>query len=371
MIGSIGFFTILTVIAIYIFLIPNKSKPTTESVSWEKPVSTQKGYPVSSPVVGLNNTRELSVYSFSTKELRKINQFSTGDGFAAGFGSTGPKASPDLLYTVFIDQKTKNLWLLSNETLKAKQISQNGGVSYIPGWSPNSTKIIYQIAADSITSRTQGMGNPESKVMFSPNLDSGFFMFDINSGKTKKLYPVEYFETFIDNERILVRTSEQGNNDRLIIFNTNTFEADYGFVKETFGFGANQFTFSKDGNKWAYTLSRNPTTDANIIYADFPNKEGKEIDSGTWSEVQFPLIYLDGTKIAFSRRDGYPEPGSRIYAVWVYDASSKEKKKYDVEGWADTWVDKNTLIVKASNASKKENFIYLLDLESGNSTKIY
>ncbi len=344
-----------------------------ESPRWIKPVSSKKGYPVASGGLSASDsTRQFFIYSFSTKELHKVNQSLVSGGYASGIGTGGPKASPDLLYTAFIDQKTKNLWLLSNETLETKQVTQNGFVAYVSGWSPSSTKIIYQIPADSITARTRGMGGYQpTKEVFNPNLDSGFFVFDINSGKTKKLYPVEHFETFIDNDRILVRTTDQESNDRLIVFNINTFEADYGFVKEKFGYGADQFSFSKNGEKWAYTLSRNPTTDANIIYADFPDKEGEQIDSGDWAETQFPLISPDGTKLAFSRRDGYAEPGLPNYAVWVYNTSNKEKTKYNVEGWADTWVDENTLVVKASNASKKENYLYLLNLESGESTKIY
>lgn len=361
-------------------LTPNKPAATTnlqpnnkviQNANWEKPISNQKGYPIITES-SQKNAKELSIYSLSSQKITPTNAIITWGGGSSGVGSSDPLASPDLLYTSYIDDVTRNLWLISHETLERKQITKTGGVSHISGWTPDSKKVIFYIPPDSITTMTQGYGGlTENLVKFNPDLDSGFFLFDIDSGGTKKLYPVEYFEAVVDNDRILVRTTDQYYNKRLILFNFNTFEANYGYVKEEFGYGANQFNFTADGSKWTYTLSRNPTTDANIIYAQFPNKEGEQIDTGSWAETQFPLISPKGSKVAFSRRDSYAEPGLPNYAVWIYDTSSKQKTKHNVEGWAKLWVDENRLIVIASNASKHENYLSVLDVNTGNVTKIY
>lgn len=207
-------------------------------------------------------------------------------------------------------------------------------------------------------------GLQETKVSFNPNIDYGFFLFDIDSGVTKKLYPIEYFESFIDNEKILVRTTAF-TTDRFIVFNINTFEADYGFVKEKFGFGAGQFDFTSDGSKWTYILSPNPTTDNNIIYATFPNKEGEVIESAGWGDFSSPIFSPEGTKIAYAKGS----PGS--HAVWVYDTNSKKKTKYS-EGAPMVWIDENTILITQRDfADLLKLHYFLLDLTNNTTTEAY
>lgn len=345
--------------------VQSSASPTLAVASWQKPSSSQKGYPVVKPTNKNSLYGELYIYSLSTKELRQVDK-EVQYGSGGDSGSSNPIPSPNLLHTAFIDTSS-NLWIISNETLEAKKVTQTGGVNFISGWSPDSTKIIYQIFEDTIGIRADGFGGlPQMKEQFNPNLDFGFFVLDIDLGTTKKLYPLESFQEFIDKYKVLVL-----HNDNLIIFDINTFEADYNFVKEKFGFGANQFDISSDGKKWTYTLSRNPTDDANIIYTDFPQKEGEVIDSGDWTEVQFPKISPSGKKIAYAKRTGYIEPGIPNFAIWVYDATSKSKLKYNVEGFPEHWVDEQTLIVRASDASKMENAWYIVDLLTGSAAKIY
>lgn len=349
-----------------------KETPNNQQASqniWAKPISHRKGYPVLDKAVGKENTMELSIYSLADKKTTRV-VYTVGRGGTSGLGNTNPLASPDLLYTAFISKDLGNLTIVSNDTLITRDVPDVFNVSDLSAWSPDSKKLIYYIAEDSITERTFGPGGPLGKVKFDPNLNSGFFVFDIDSGKNKKLYPVSYFESFIDNSRILVRTTDQYSKDNLIIFNIDTFEADYEAVKEKFGYGADQFSLSNDGSRWSYTLSRNPTNDGNIIYAPFPNKEGEQIDSGDWAEIQFSKISPSGEKVAYSKRDGFFEPNFPKYSVFVYDAKTKQKTKYNVEGWVATWIDEDTLIATSSDASKTNDYLYLLDLKTGNTNKL-
>lgn len=339
-------------------IIQNPLKP-----DWKKPESEEKGY----PVLGKDNS--LSVYSLSTGKLVPTKYKSTGVGGSAGNGSSNPLASPNLLYTVFINAtegQSGDIYLLSNSTLEARKITTDSSVSYISGWSPDSKRFIYFGGGGTISERTRGQGGfPTGKTQFAQSHGTGFFSFDIESGETKNLYPVDYFETFIDNNRILVRAADPGTNDNLVTFNLDTFEADYGFVKEKFPYGAMNFSISPDGSKWTYMLSRNPTTDMSIIFADFPNKEGVDVDSGTWAEFQFPKISSDGKKIAYSKRDGYLGEGNPKYATWVYDTVTKNKTKYDVDGYVQTFID-NMIIIGFPGTK-----LSLIDLSSGKITKIY
>lgn len=346
---------------------------TQTSTSWVKPISTQKGFPIRK--IGTQNEPldDLYIYSFSTKKLEKAASKVGGGGGASDMGDFDPIPSPNLFYTTYIDNTDNNLWLLSHETLQGKQITSDGGVSFISSWSPDSTKIIYVKSDDTITGQTQGQGGiPTGTVTFKKGAEHGFFVFDITTGTTTKLYPVEYFESFIDNSRILVRTSDLNSttNTRLIVFNIDTFTADYSFVTEEFGYGNEQFSIAPDGKKWTFTLSRNPTTDANIIYTNFPKKEGELIDTGAWADVQRPLISPDGTRLMYAKREGNIRDGVPNTVTWLYDAITKEKKR-QIPGWPNRWIDNNSFIVREQHSSINDNSYYMVDIITGSSTKIY
>lgn len=341
-------------------------KITDENIKWTKPVSTKKGFPIFN-----SQTESLSIFSINEKELKTTSIKPMWGSAAAVLGASDAISSPDLYYTAYIDKNTQNLMILSNETFKEISISLPGEkVNYISGWSPDSKKLIYFINHDTLAIRRQGPIPWENKEKFQDTLDSGFYLFNIETGKKKKLYPIDYFVTFIDNTRILVKAGDdQYLSKRLIVFNLDTFEADYGIVKEEFGFGVDQFTFSQDGSKWTYTLSRNPTEDANIIYTDFPNREGIEIDKGGWADVQFPFISPQGSKIAYWKKEGYINDGVPRFTVWIYDVNSKNKEKF-AEGMVIRWIDENNLIYRVQNQSVSDLTYYLLDLASRQSTKM-
>ncbi len=334
-----------------------------KKTNWKKPVSKKTGFTFSRLDPAKNGSL-LFTYSIADKKLHEHKNVLALTGYyTVGSGTSDPHNSPNHLYAVYIDQEKQNLWLLSHETLEKKQITEQGKVAYITGWSPDSKKILYQVADNTIKSQTEGMGYPESKIQFDPSLNSGFFLFNIETGETKKLSPLTHVETFIDEQRVLAKPVYE--SDRLVVFDTETFEADFGFIKELFPFGASQFQFQKDGKKWTYTLSRNPTNDANIIYADFPNKEGIEIDKGNWADVQFPYLSPEGSKIAYLRREGYREPGVPNEVIWIYDTKSQSNKGY-IPGFIETWVNENTIAFSRWTNSVQEKTYYLLDLQSGN-----
>lgn len=343
-----------------------QEKITTQESQWAKPTSVQKGYPIVN-----SSTNELSIFLINSKELKNTGKKLFWGGGSQGYGNSDPLSSPDSLFTAYIDRDTQELRLLSNETLMDVTLSIPGEkVGYISGWSPDSKKIIYYIDQETLATRKTGMMPWEGKEQFNKKLSPGFIIFNIETGERISLYPVSQFLSFIDNDRILVKAGDdEFMGKRLIVFDISTFEADYSFVKEEFGFGADQFTFATDGKKWTYTLSRKPTEDANIIYADFPNKEGTEIDKGTWAEVQFPFVSPSGSKIAYWKREGYIHDGVPRTTVWIYNTNSKTKDKY-VEGYMTKWIDENQLIYRVQNTSVSDSTFYLFDISTKESTKM-
>jgi hypothetical protein len=337
-----------------------------KNFQWTKPLSTKKGFPIFN-----SETNVLSIFLIDSKEMKETEKKPLWGGGAAGLGVSDSTPSPDLLYTVYIDKDTRGLKLLSNETFKETDISLPGEkVSYISGWSPDSKKIIYDVGNQTLATRKEGMMPWEGIEKFPEDVTPGYILFNIETGKRKSLYPVGYFESFIDESRILVKAGDdEFMGKKYIVFNIDTFEADYSYVKEEFGYGASQYTFSQDGSKWTYTLSRNPTEDANIILADFPNKEQIEVDKGGWADVQFPFISPTGTKIAYWKKEGYISDGVPRFTVWIYDTINKSKEKF-VDGMVTRWIDDNTLIYRVQHKSVIDSTYYLLDLSTRKSLEM-
>lgn len=322
----------------------SEDTPSTNT-TWKKPESNQKGFPIFTTNIP-ENSRTLQLYSFTTKQVTPLPKKSIGMSGASGIGSSDPLVSPNFLYTAFIDNDTHNLWLVSNETKKSVSITSYGGVAYITAWSPDSSKIIYVIQSENSGQEGPGDGIlSNAPNTFDPHLDPGFFLFDTNTGKTQKLYPLSTIEGFIDDDRVFTFVSTDGtnNNDRLVVFNTKTFTMDTQVSQEKFGFGALQYTFTQDGKYWTYMLSRNPTTDANIIYAPFPQKEGVQIDSGAWAQVQNSHINPQGTYVAYSHQDTYTD-GRPNYMTFIYNTKTKEKFQA-VPGMPMKWFDENQIII--------------------------
>lgn len=340
---------------------------TSESATYAKPASTKKGYPFSYRENSTVQTPVLAIYSLSDNKMHYFTDITLGgSGANLGRGISEPVPSPDLLYSVYIDNKTNNVWLTSNETFEKVAVTDNGKVSFISGWSPDSKRFIYYVSDHTITLETQGYGGyQEEKVTFDKNLQSGFFLFDIDSGQTTHLYPVDYMLGFIDNSRLLVQSTE--TDDRLIVFDVDTFEADFGYVKEIFGFGAGQYDFTSDGKKWTFTLSNNPTTDANIMYADFPQKTGIKVETGNWADIQNPHFSPDGTFIAYDKKSGEIQPGFPRTLITIYNTVDKSIKSY-AEGSVKQWVTNNEIIISRYNIEKKLQEYFLLTLSTNQVT---
>ncbi|PJA87101.1 MAG: hypothetical protein CO141_01250, partial [Candidatus Moranbacteria bacterium CG_4_9_14_3_um_filter_42_9] len=295
--------------------------PTKEIPVWKAPTSNKQGYPIYSAT-----DKNLKIFDLGTKTLKDAGALINCCGGELGLGNSDPLVSPDLRFTAYIDGDAHDLWVLSNETLVKTKISTGGNVTYITAWSPDSSKILYYSQKDSLASIKNAMAPWDTVEKFSPQSLSGFVLKDIKTSQTTALTPLDYVIGFVGNGTLLAKTGDA--SERLVTFDIGKFSADYSLITESFGFGSMQFSLSQDGKKWAFHYSANPTDDANIVFASFPQKMGVTVDSGTWAEVQWPVISKDGSKLLYQKADGVIEPGVPQNYVWYYD-SSKDFEDYD------------------------------------------
>lgn len=286
--------------------------------NWKKPASNSKGYPIVD-----NKTRELKVFDINTLTLKNTGIEVLCCGGSVGYGNTDPLPSPNLNYTAYIDFNTKDLWFLSNQNFKKESVSKGQAVNYISGWSKDGKYLVYYIQEDTLKFRKDGPAEWETVEKFTQQEKSGFYLFDTTNGKTTNLSPIQYFVGFVDGDEFLARTSAE--SERLVVFDVENFVADYALITEDFGFGVSQFDFSQSGNKWVFTYSQNPTQDANIVYADFPKKNGVFIDSGVWAEVQWPVISHDGKRVTYQKTGIDEQTGEIKNYIWLYDSEAREE----------------------------------------------
>ncbi len=317
-----------------------------QDLTWEPISSTKKAYPYVD-----RDTRILKLWDVEDAKTIDTDLKVLWGGGASGLGNTDPLSSPDALYTAYADDATKALWILSHETLEKRKISpKDSEISYITDWSPDSRYIVYYVKGE--TFQYEGMGRYEGIVEFEEQEYRGFLAFDTKTGKTIELTPLTYAETFVDNTRLLAKESYQ--SERLVIFDIETFKADFGSLDESYSsLGALQFDFSGDGKNWAYTYSKNPTDDANIAYGAFPSKQEdmKLIDSGDWAEVQWPKISPDGTKLMYQKKYGNKFDGLPLNKIHIVDLKTKENSVL-AEGGHGSWIDNNNIIVSRTVREK-------------------
>lgn len=345
---------------------PISSNPITSQSKWTKPLSTDRGYPIFD-----KKSENLYVYNISKGILLDTKYKSLDNSGAAGYGETKAIASDDYLYIAFMPAKGEEIRILTPYDNKTIEVPESKFAEYITGWIPGSHKLIYYIPVLNVSTVKTGMGgmiNYNDTETFYKNRTEGFIMFDLDTGKSEVLSPLTYIETIQNSDNIITRTAEPSpQNDRLVVFNILDYTANYSLVKDTFGFGTNQLSFSKDGKKWAFTDGINENKQVNIIFADFPFKQGTVVDTADWAWVQWPKVSPKGDKLAYQKRQGYSQPsGNPQDFTFIYDPNTKTSKMVH-EGTPDVWIDNENLIIRDSYKPA----YYLTNTTNGDTKKIY
>lgn len=340
---------------------PSPPQAATESSqSWTPPISRQGGYPfeiseIDKGFVGL------FVYSFGDHKTRKVNLngLELAGAGQVGLGDTEPSPSKDFRYTAFIGQN-HGLYVLSNETLDYKQVPSRGSVTYFTGWLGESHRFVYYVSPDTLSMRDDAPFGADDEEYFDPNreVSDGFYVFDVDTGQRKLLYPIEYVASIVDDDLMLVRKNI--DDPRLTVFSVSKFIANTAYVEELMPFMSyGQFNFTADGSKWAFiSHSRGSGTD-DLLFAQFPNAQGIKVDSAGWAVIQFPIFSQTGKYLAY-RRD---------FDSWVYDVRNGEKKRL-TKGQPEAWLGDTQLVVRRIENKINRPSYYIFDLTSQNLTRI-
>lgn len=315
--------------------------------TWNKPTSNVQGFPLLK-----DEKNDLYIYDITNKKLVFTNYSTLGTGGASYFGDVDALPSNALNLTAFIDHNN-DLYVISHETLQTSKLAEK--VSLITAWSPDDSKLVYYRYPRSLSNVSEGPGPAIEKFNFVPNYQAGFFVFDLNTGATKSLYPLETAIDFVNNDTILSLL-----NDKLVTFNVNSFEADYKVSEDTFGFGTGQFNFATNGDMWTFTHSFKPTDDNNIILAKFPEQKGTIVESGGWADYQWPILSPDNMRIIYLKGPQFSE------STWMYNTQTKIKKTLTT-GTPITWINNDTVLVQET-LTPKDQYPFYQGLKSVNTT---
>lgn len=333
--------------------VPNKCptlqpEKTLPGQSWSKPVSTDS-------VIPIVKDDTLYTYSLTQKKLQSTEYKSSWGSGAAGAGQDNPQSSPDNKMIAFINRgDDRHLYLLAGGSQKAVKITSYP-VQYITDWSSDSSKILFYVGEEDVNNRkvTEMGGNLDwnKSESFSKGSAPGLHSFDIANGVDTYLYPLPSSEGFIDTNRILVEaiSPDDSKLKKLILFNIDTFVADYSTVSHSIKSFSNQMSFSRNASVWARTVDDGGTNNGvKIVFAKFPQEDGDVVDTGAWAFIQKPLISGDGKYLAYTKRGDQIKDGKfagqYTDKTIIWDTSTK-KVIAELPGWPQYWTANNAILI--------------------------
>lgn len=252
---------------------------------------------------------QLFLYSLTQKNLAATEYRSYWGSGASGFGEDNPLSSPDGSYVAFINSDDDYLYLLSGGSDKAVKISSSP-VHYINSWSSDSSQVLYYSDFDTLASRKTSdygaeMINWNTVESFSTS-PKGFHIFDLTDGREKSLYPLVTAERFIDSHRILSILNENLSppSKRFVIFDVDSFQADYSLVDYPITSFSEQLSFSSDASYWVKSKDNGQTNDGvSLTFSRFPKEDGTLVEfSPNWGDLQHPLLNPDATYLAYRKK---------------------------------------------------------------------
>lgn len=284
--------------------------------------------------------------------------------FHANEGVDSPQASPDFKKIAFV--KDGNLWLISADGINKVQLPENLKGVLISGWSPDSEKLLIKARTENISSLFQYFDKDKSNLTkkFDVNLyPEGYYLLNIKKGEGTLLTLVNTqrgFETWINPHKIMLVNKRSTNVD-YIDFDLDTFQANgktlYNKFNDYFGVS---FDFDTEGRIWSLRIgntssSKNPMGFSKLIYASYPNIEGKLIAEGTWAEIQGHRISPDGKKVIYGT-ENYGR-GSKQSGVWIWENSTN---KFIGDGFINSWLDNDSFIYSKKVGKEYELYYYNL-----------
>ncbi len=345
--------------------IEDSKKPENTS-TWSMPVSTEQGIPIV-------KNEKLYVYHLNSKTSQDTGYITSSGSGTLGQGGDRPILSPDGKFIAFINkQDNSRLYLLPISSKQALKLTDYP-VAYLTDWSKDSTKILFYLSYDSLASRKDGPGADLTAVeKFNPAHQTGFHTFSITDGKDTNIYPISGAQNgyifnvfgFIDTSRLLVEYEMPGYQEtvRHVLFDTNTFVADYLTLSTQKPDFATQRSFSANGTLWAHTSDSNSTDKGvDIMFSNFPSWDGVIVDSAPFAHIQRPIINSTGKLLAYQKRGAEVKPGMFAEKTIFWDTSAK-KKISEINGRPLYWVTDNQFLVGIINFQDDQNGFQSYDL---------
>lgn len=342
------------------------------NIEWRLPASEVGGYAY------VSNNNDVYIYDIrNNSSVKTPNKTLSYGGGASGLGEDKLIVSPDTKYSAFIDESSQNVKIMSNKTGETSAIPNSKDVTYLTAWTGNSKMLIYYLKGDTIRTKNEGMGGIgayKNPVTFIKNQNiPGFHIFNIEDGVDAVLYPIENVITTA-SKKILTRGTDY-TKDRIYIFDPDNFNLDLNIIKDNFDdYATGQFTVDNNGVYWAFTNSNHPSgndPDAEIIYAKFPEKNGKIIASGRWAQVQQPLISPNGKLVAYIQRN--TDPNGK-YDVYLFDSNKEERRVIANDAYTRQWINDHLIVVEhyrnSANIYGQTSSIELIDLATSQTTII-
>lgn len=334
--------------------------------TWTKPVSYDRAIPI------VKKDNKLYWYSMTKKQLYPTKYQTSWGGGWSGHGDVDPLPSPDGKFIAFIDYGDNNRYLYilpagSNEAIKITDYP----VDYINSWSTDSSKILFYSGSNNLDKSKDIDGDSmggyyppwDTNVSFVKGAFPGFHSFNIENGVDTFLYPLSTAEMFIDKNRILIEMEQKENkNKRLVLFNVDTFTADFTTVNYPIKSSVLQKSFSADGTFWTRTIDDGIMGgEVKIMFSKFPNNEGDIIDAASWATIQFPILNSDGKYLSYRIKGEIIKEGLNFgqysHNTNIWDTTTKKIIKV-LKGDPIYWVDKETLLIGQIDNSSNTNIMY-------------
>lgn len=350
--------------------IPSTEAPNYNSGrTWTKPVSYDRAIPI------VKKDNKLYWYSMTKKQLYPTKYRTSWGGGYSGYGDSDPLPSPDGKFIAFINygddnrDDSRNLYILPAGSDEAIKITDYP-VGYINSWSTDSSKILFYSSSNNldkskdIDEDSMGGDYPlwDMNVSFNKEAFPGFHSFNIENGIDTFLYPLSTAEMFVDKNRILIEMEQKENkNRRLVLFNVDTFAADFTTVNYPIKSSTLQKSFSADGAFWARTIDGGTMGgEVKIMFSKFPNDEGDIVDAASWATIQRPILNSDGKYLAYNI-DGEKIKEGQFAGQYsdntiIWDTTTKKMIK-ELKGHPRYWVDAETLLIgRAEYGNVLDNF---------------
>jgi len=338
-------------------------------------------------------TDNLLIYNTDNSKLFKTPMRVTEAREFLGKGSSQPLTSSNLLYTAVIDNNNK-LYIISHTNFKTYSVETDRTVEFINSWSGDGKKLIYYTSSENVASLLTNQEEKNGKYVFSPiDTYEGFWLYDVETGKKKELYPLQSILGMDANNIILASAYF---DLQPFIFSISEFSADFSQIDwKKFGWDENGKKITRQYNicnycpLWAYVRTdhdreyekRHPGETLILDYlvvAKFPETVGKNLTSNGFPGINRLALSPNGKLIAYqnyissvNNGETYKKGDFTCLGAIDEETSLKTTGYWYEQSTPVLWLDDKRLILKLLKNSTEDLHYLIWNTETQQITNIY